>query len=131
MTTTEFCNTHQACWSGREWALTISQDMAEVYRELMKPDSYVRWRLWVLTRRGVLPWWQILRLNVLLSWQVPNYRSLFSWKSRCRLYSIGIKSLYVGGPRKLGYDAWQLAERAPYVALRRLLDKVGNPFDKI
>jgi len=31
MTTTEFCEKHNACRDGREWALSVANDMAVVW----------------------------------------------------------------------------------------------------
>ena len=48
-TIAEFCDTHCACYEGREWALANCQSMQDVWNNA-KPD----WLIWVATRRGVL-----------------------------------------------------------------------------
>lgn len=50
MTIKEFCNYHNACDEGREWALANCTSMQEVWRKA-KPE----WLLWIGTRSGVLP----------------------------------------------------------------------------
>lgn len=45
----EFCDRHQACADGREWAVANCRDMAHAWKTL-RPD----WLLWVATRPGVL-----------------------------------------------------------------------------
>jgi hypothetical protein len=52
MTITEFCDRHQACDDGREWAIgTGCTTMAELWqREDMRPE----WLEWIATRTGVL-----------------------------------------------------------------------------
>jgi hypothetical protein len=49
MTISEFCERHNACQPGREWALANCVDMAEAWATA-KP----RWMLWIATRPGVL-----------------------------------------------------------------------------
>jgi hypothetical protein len=45
----EFCDKHNACQEGKDWALENCQTMDEVWRTA-KPD----WLIWVATRKGVL-----------------------------------------------------------------------------
>ena len=45
----QFCDKHNACAEGREWAIANCKDMAEVWDEA-QPD----WLIWVATRPGVL-----------------------------------------------------------------------------
>jgi len=45
----EFCDRHDACRSGREWALANCESMQDAWDRL-KPE----WLLWVATRLGVL-----------------------------------------------------------------------------
>ena len=49
MTITEFCDKHNACNAGREWALRECKDMNDVWRKV-KHD----WLIWVATRPGVV-----------------------------------------------------------------------------
>jgi len=49
MTIAEFCDKHNACSKGREWALCECKTMDDVWRTA-KPE----WLLWVATRQGVL-----------------------------------------------------------------------------
>ena len=49
MSIAEFCELHNACSDGREWALANCQTMQDVW-DKAKPN----WLLWVATRSGVL-----------------------------------------------------------------------------
>ena len=50
MTVAEFCDHHEACDDGREWAMANCASMQNAW-EIAKPD----WLLWIGTRKGVLP----------------------------------------------------------------------------
>jgi hypothetical protein len=51
MTTIEqFCDHHDACSEGREWAIANCKDLTEVW-QTANPE----WLIWVATRPGVLP----------------------------------------------------------------------------
>ena len=45
----EFCDRHDACTDGREWALANCRDMDHAW-DVLKPE----WLIWVATRKGVL-----------------------------------------------------------------------------
>ena len=49
MTIQRFCDIHQACKDGREWALTNCASMQDVWNTI-KPE----WLAWIAFRRGVL-----------------------------------------------------------------------------
>ena len=49
MTIQEFCEKHDACKKGREWAVANCRTMQEVW-DTVKPE----WLVWVATREGVL-----------------------------------------------------------------------------
>jgi hypothetical protein len=49
LTIEEFCDRHQACKEGREWALEVRENMQQVW-DTAKPE----WLIWVATREGVL-----------------------------------------------------------------------------
>ena len=49
MSIIEFCDLHNACKDGREWALAHCRDMDHAW-ETLKPE----WLIWVATRKGVL-----------------------------------------------------------------------------
>jgi hypothetical protein len=49
LTIEQFCNRHDACADGREWALANCKDLTEVW-QTAKPE----WLLWVATQPGVL-----------------------------------------------------------------------------
>ena len=52
MTITEFCDLHDACADGREWAIgTGLTTMADLWK---REDMCPEWREWIATRPGVL-----------------------------------------------------------------------------
>ena len=51
MTITEFCEKHDACENGHEWAISTGlTTMAELWLRDMRPE----WREWIATRPGIL-----------------------------------------------------------------------------
>ena len=53
MTTDEFCTKHNACTDGREWALSVSNNMAVVW-DAMIEQRKIEWLCWTAGRDGVL-----------------------------------------------------------------------------
>ena len=53
MTTDEFCTKHNACTDGRNWALSVSPDMAVVW-DAMIEQRKIEWLCWTAGREGVL-----------------------------------------------------------------------------
>ena len=49
MTIEQFCDKHDACKDGRDWAIANCESMQDAWNKL-KPE----WLLWVATRKGVL-----------------------------------------------------------------------------
>jgi hypothetical protein len=49
MTISEFCNCHNACQQGREWAMANCADMAGVWA-----TARPQWLMWIATRPGVM-----------------------------------------------------------------------------
>src|SRR5574344_1795163 len=54
MKTKDFLRKHEACSSGAKWALSISDDMADVWDAMIKDGKYA-WLIWTLSRPGVFP----------------------------------------------------------------------------
>lgn len=52
MKTVDFLRKHDACSSGSRWALSISEDMADVWDAMIEQNRY-KWLLWTATRPGV------------------------------------------------------------------------------
>lgn len=51
ITIEQFCDKHNACRKGRDWALAQGvTTMSEIWQLNMRPD----WRIWIATRPGVL-----------------------------------------------------------------------------
>ena len=54
MTTADFIREHHACRRGAEWALSISDDMADVW-DAMIEQGKLEWLIWTVSRPGVFP----------------------------------------------------------------------------
>ncbi len=54
MKTADFIREYNVCHEGAEWALSISDNMAEVWDELLNQGKH-GWLIWTATRPGVLP----------------------------------------------------------------------------
>ncbi len=54
MKTKDFLKKHDACLAGARWALSISEDMADVWDAMIKQDRH-DWLIWTATRPGVFP----------------------------------------------------------------------------
>jgi hypothetical protein len=52
MKTKEFLKEHSACIDGAKWALSIGEEMADVWDAMIKQDRH-DWLLWTATRPGV------------------------------------------------------------------------------
>jgi hypothetical protein len=54
MKTKDFLKEHDACKAGAKWALSISEDMADVWNAMIEQGKY-DWLLWTVSRPGVFP----------------------------------------------------------------------------
>ena len=54
MKTADFIREHHACRRGAEWALSISDDMADVW-DAMIEQGKLEWLIWTVSRPGVFP----------------------------------------------------------------------------
>jgi hypothetical protein len=52
MKTKEFLKEHGACTSGARWALSVSEDMADVWEAMIEHGKHT-WLVWTATRPGV------------------------------------------------------------------------------
>jgi hypothetical protein len=52
MKTKDFLKQHSACTRGAKWALSISEDMADVWDAMIEQGKY-EWLVWTATRPGV------------------------------------------------------------------------------
>jgi len=51
MTVREFCDLHDACQDGRDWAIATGQTLQEIWQ---RDDLDPYWRVWMATCPGVL-----------------------------------------------------------------------------
>jgi len=63
----EFCDKHNACSDGCEWALAHCKDMNEVWQ-----TAGTEWLVWIATREGVLTDVELRRFAVWASRQVQH-----------------------------------------------------------
>jgi len=54
MKTKDFLKKHDACTGGAKWALSISEDMSDVWNAMVAQDKR-EWLIWTATRPGVFP----------------------------------------------------------------------------
>jgi hypothetical protein len=54
MKTKEFLKKHDACTGGAKWALSISEDMVDVWDAMIEQGKH-DWLIWTATRPGVFP----------------------------------------------------------------------------
>jgi hypothetical protein len=54
MKTKDFLKKHSACIDGVEWALSVSEDMVDVWDAMIEQVEH-KWLLWTATRPGVFP----------------------------------------------------------------------------
>lgn len=54
MKTKDFLKKHEACCDGARWALSISDDMADVWNAMIEQGKH-DWLIWTLSRPGVFP----------------------------------------------------------------------------
>jgi hypothetical protein len=54
MKTKEFLKKHEACKDGAKWALSVSEDMADVWDAMIEQGKH-DWLIWTVTRPGVFP----------------------------------------------------------------------------
>ena len=54
MKTKDFMKQHDACTEGARWALSISEDMVDVWDAMIEQGKY-EWLIWTATRPGVFP----------------------------------------------------------------------------
>ena len=52
MKTKDFLKEHNACFEGAKWALSISEDMSDVWNAMVEQGKY-DWLIWTATRPGV------------------------------------------------------------------------------
>lgn len=54
MKTKDFLKKHSACTGGAKWALSISEDMADVWNAMIEQGKH-GWLIWTVTRPNVFP----------------------------------------------------------------------------
>ena len=54
MKTRDFLKKHRACADGAKWALSMSDDMADVWDAMLSQEKW-EWLIWTLSRPGVFP----------------------------------------------------------------------------
>ena len=116
MKTKDFLKKHSACADGAKWALSVSNDMAEVWDALIKQERYV-WLIWALTRPGVFPESVLRKMACKFIRQTPLADGRKVWDllidERSRK-AVEVTKLYADG--KATYGELQAARAAAYDA---------------
>lgn len=70
MKTAEFIAKYKACESGSKWAISVSDDMADVWDALIK-EELLDWLLWVVNRPGIFPNKAVISLTCRFIREIP------------------------------------------------------------
>jgi len=122
MKTKEFLKKHEACKDGAKWALSISDDMADVW-DAMIEQGMRAWLIWTATRPGVFPDAALRKLACRFVRETPLHDGRKVWDllvdERSRK-AVEVAEAYADG--KATYEelqtAYAAARDAAYAAVR-------------
>ena len=116
MKTKDFLNEHNACSDGAEWALSVSEDMADVWDAMIEQGEY-DWLIWTATRPNVFTDAVLRKLACRLIRETPLSDGRKVWNlltdERSRK-AVEVAELYADG--KATYEELQAAYAAAYAA---------------
>jgi hypothetical protein len=133
MKTKEFLKKHDACTGGAKWALSISEEMVDVWEALIRHGKH-NWLLWTATRPGVFSDSTLRKLACRFVRETPLADGLKVWDllgdERSRI-AIEVAELFADGKATetemaaaaaaaaaYAYDAAYAARVAAYAAAR-------------
>jgi hypothetical protein len=116
MKTKEFLKKHEACTGGAKWALSIGEDMADVWNAMIEQGKR-DWLLWTATRPGVFPDTVLRKLACRFVRETPLHDGRKVWDllvdERSRK-AVEVAEAYADG--KATYEELQTAYTAAYAA---------------
>jgi hypothetical protein len=129
MKTKEFLKQHSACIEGAKWALSISEDMADVWDAMLSHEKW-EWLIWTLSRPGVFPESVLRKMACKFIRQTPLSDGRTVWDmltdERSRK-AVEVAEAYADGKatdeelhaaRASAYAAYVAAHSSAYVAAR-------------
>lgn len=78
MKTKDFLKKHRACADGAKWALSMSDDMADVWDAMLSQEKW-GWLIWTLSRPGVFPEAVLLKMACRFVRETPLMDGLVVW----------------------------------------------------
>ena len=123
MKTKDFLKKHEACIDGAKWALSISEDMADVWEAMIEQGKH-EWLRWTATRPGVFPDAALRKLACRFVRETPLHDGRKVWDllvdERSRK-AVEVAEAYADGKATDGelqaaYAAAYAAARAAYAA---------------
>jgi hypothetical protein len=116
MKTKDFLKKHDACTGGAKWALSIGEDMADVWDAMIEQGKR-DWLLWTATRPGVFPDSSLRKLACRFVRETPLHDGRKVWDlltdARSR-NAVEVAEAYTDG--KATYEELQTAYTAAYAA---------------
>ena len=149
MKTKDFLKKHDACIDGAKWALSISEEMADVWDAMIEQVKH-EWLLWTATRLDVFTDSVLRKLACRFVRETPLHDGRTVWDlltdERSRK-AVEVAEAYADGKataqeldaaRDAAYDAYAAARDAYYTATRdaakaaqvQMIAEMGNPFKK-
>jgi hypothetical protein len=116
MKTKEFLKQHSACTRGAKWALSIGEDMVDVWDAMIEYGKY-EWLLWTATRPGVFPDFVLRKLacRFILETPIADGRKIWDLLTDDRSKNaVEVAEAYADGKATDG--ELQAAEAAAYAA---------------
>ena len=109
MKTKDFLKKHEACIDGAKWALSVSDDIADVWDAMVEQGKH-DWLIWTATRPGVFPDTVLRKLACRVVRETPLHDGRKVWDllndERSRK-AVEVAELYADG--KATYEELQVA----------------------
>ena len=129
MKTKEFLEKYDACTSGARWALSISEDMVDVWNAMIEQGKH-EWLVWTATRPGVFPDAVLRKLACRFIRETPIADGRKVWDlltdERSRK-AVEVAELYADG--KATYEELDAAYDAAYAAADAAYDARDAAYD--
>ena len=144
MKTKDFLRQHDACIDGAKWALSVSDDMSDVWDAMIEHGKHA-WLIWTATRPGVFPdpYTVLRKLVCRFIREIPLADGRTVWDLLTDEHSrkaVEVAEAYADGKATYeeleaayyaayaAYDAADAAYDAAEAAQMRMIAEMGNPF---
>lgn len=134
MKTIDFLKQHNACRECAKWALSVSDDMSDVWDALVE-QKRLDWLLWTATRPGVFPASTLRKLACRFVRETPVSDDSTVWdllKDERSRKAVEVAERYAdGNATESDIDAAYAASRAAACSAQiKMIAELGNPFQK-